>query len=126
MEFKSSPKELMVKWLEALRSGEYEQGKFCLRSETNKFCCLGVLCDVVGKETGTVWEFSPSQNSHRFTSSAATLPNEIGEYIGLAKYDPLGDCDSDALVLMKMNDCGEHTFPEIADHIEKQYLPRLS
>ena len=35
-----------TKWVEALRSGNYEQGKDSLR-EGDQFCCLGVLTDLV-------------------------------------------------------------------------------
>ncbi len=38
--------ELKAKWLEALRSGRYKQGRKYLRDKNNQFCCLGVLCDV--------------------------------------------------------------------------------
>lgn len=37
-----------MKWVEALRSGKYEQGEYQLRTEDDKFCCLGVLCEVRG------------------------------------------------------------------------------
>jgi hypothetical protein len=43
--------ELKAKWLEALRSGAYQQVQGCLKCEINdqpKFCCLGVLCDLTG------------------------------------------------------------------------------
>lgn len=40
-------KKLKKKWVEALLSGEYEQGAGCLEDE-GKYCCLGVLCDVSG------------------------------------------------------------------------------
>lgn len=36
------PKELLAKWLAALRSGEYPQTIGSLR-DSNGFCCLGVL-----------------------------------------------------------------------------------
>ena len=39
-------------WVEALRSGEYEQGTGDLRTGTRTFCCLGVLCDIYHKQTG--------------------------------------------------------------------------
>ena len=39
--------EVKAKWLEALRSGKYKQGQGRLRSRDNKFCCLGVLEDVL-------------------------------------------------------------------------------
>lgn len=38
-------KKIKKLWLKALRSGEYKQGKLALRIK-NKYCCLGVLCDI--------------------------------------------------------------------------------
>lgn len=44
--------ELKVKWIEALRSGKYEQGSLQLGTPGDEwkpqpsFCCLGVLCEV--------------------------------------------------------------------------------
>lgn len=35
-------KELKRKWVKALLSGKYKQGKYWLRNE-GKYCCLGVL-----------------------------------------------------------------------------------
>ena len=42
-------KKLKAKWVKALRSGEYKQGKGYLE-DRGKFCCLGVLADAVGRE----------------------------------------------------------------------------
>ena len=40
-------RELRDKWVKALRSGEYKQGRLRLRDiKTNSYCCLGVLCMV--------------------------------------------------------------------------------
>ena len=39
-------RELKSKWIKALRSGKYKQGKGRLK-KNGKFCCLGVLRDVV-------------------------------------------------------------------------------
>jgi hypothetical protein len=33
-------------WVKALRSGKYSQGRIYLRSSSNQYCCLGVLCDL--------------------------------------------------------------------------------
>lgn len=44
---------LIDKWLAALRGSDYQQGQGYLHySEdgTDKFCCLGVLCDLAGTE----------------------------------------------------------------------------
>jgi hypothetical protein len=46
-------KEIADKWIEALRSGEYEQGIASLQSG-GRFCCLGVLCDLAIKEGNDV------------------------------------------------------------------------
>jgi hypothetical protein len=40
--------ELKDKWIAALRSGKYKQGKYQLRDSDNCYCCLGVLCEVAG------------------------------------------------------------------------------
>ena len=43
--------EIIERWCRALESGEYKQGKGYLCEETDvgpEFCCLGVLCDVMG------------------------------------------------------------------------------
>lgn len=43
--------KLKRKWLKALRSGEYRQGRGQLVTGDGKnFCCLGVLADVMGCE----------------------------------------------------------------------------
>lgn len=39
-------KEIAMRWIEALRSGKYMQGKGRLRSFYDEFCCLGVLCNL--------------------------------------------------------------------------------
>jgi hypothetical protein len=38
-------KEIKKAWVEALRSGKYEQGKHSLKKD-NCYCCLGVLCEI--------------------------------------------------------------------------------
>ena len=36
----------LARWVEALRSGNYEQGKGRLKSLTGQYCCLGVYCEL--------------------------------------------------------------------------------
>lgn len=41
--------ELKKRWVKALRSGKYKQGKNYLRRQTpegDRYCCLGVLCEI--------------------------------------------------------------------------------
>lgn len=43
--------EIFDKWIEALESGQYEQGTECLKWSTDNacsYCCLGVLAEVMG------------------------------------------------------------------------------
>ena len=43
-----SREELRVLWIAALRSGDYRQGKGCLKTPDGAYCCLGVLCEIAG------------------------------------------------------------------------------
>lgn len=40
------------KWVTALTDGSYTQGRASLHTASEKYCCLGVLCDLYIKETG--------------------------------------------------------------------------
>lgn len=94
---------LKRKWVEALRSGEYVQGKQCLQSE-GRYCCLGVLCVVAGIGIG------------RDGSDPAC---GIG-YGPIAKLI-YGNPNESLCDFWLKNDSGQ-TFAEIADWIEGQPL----
>lgn len=93
---------LKAKWIEALRSGKYEQA-YGTMAYGRGYCCLGVLC-VVANEP-----FDPEDDMPRLASLAD---------LGLEPYV--------ANKLAAMNDGqGEyidnsHTFPEIANWLERQ------
>lgn len=95
-----SPQELKQRWVEALRSGRYQQGRGYLRKD-GKYCCLGVLCDVVDS---TGWD------GDTFNERFSLLPYELKQRLNIsnAVEDKLTD----------MNDSGDYTFNEIADWIE--------
>jgi hypothetical protein len=50
--------EIAERWIEALESGDYAQGKLALHvrardangNPVDKFCCLGVLCDLASQD----------------------------------------------------------------------------
>jgi len=44
--------KIAEKWITALESGKYKQGRHYLRNLSDAYCCLGVLCDLYLKETG--------------------------------------------------------------------------
>lgn len=90
--------QIKKQWVEALRSGKYKQGKKCLRSESDTYCCLGVLCDIKQKD---IWK-----NAISFES----MPR--ANILDWAKLDV-----NTAINLAKKNDNGA-SFEEIADWIE--------
>lgn len=49
-DYRKQPLDILNKWVEALRSVKYKQGRDLLRSADNTYCCLGVLCDIEGAE----------------------------------------------------------------------------
>jgi hypothetical protein len=106
---KMNPK-LKQKWVTALRSGDYKQGKGKLCSLANngieRFCCLGVLCDVAGVKR----EPRPDLGFVRYEREATYLPLEFS-------VDPaLWEAQS---YLIRLNDKGV-SFSEIADYIEEK------
>jgi hypothetical protein len=100
--------QLKAKWVEALRSGEYQQGLRALR-KGNSFCCLGVLCDVMGAE----WDKGEDDLN-------ATLNGEKQDYyLAPEALAVVGMTDKEQEVLYGMNDNEGKTFPQIADYIEE-------
>lgn len=108
-------------WVNALRSGEYKQGRGRLRTENNEFCCLGVLCNLhaqahpkfartqlkpsqydraEGLPTNTVLDWAGINNSSDWANKAVSINNEK---LGLACHNDQG-----------------RTFEEIAKAIEEQ------
>jgi hypothetical protein len=100
--------DVKAKWLEALRSGEYKQGREALRTVDNAYCCLGVLCDIVGVE----WTFGArgAYGHYGDTQKVAHPDKRVYEACGLD--------DSHEGTLVEMNDDAGKTFAEIADWIE--------
>lgn len=94
--------EQKQKWIEALRSGSYEQGKSCLRNEEGNYCCLGVLADV----TGTLGTTFNERQGYLFSSDSGQhnihlLPRKSQRE------------------LYHLNDTDGLKFPAIADWIEQ-------
>lgn len=113
-------KEIAEKWIKALRSGEYEQGQGCL-SEGGKYCCLGVLCEILNVpktiDEGTM--------TARYSGYTLGLPVEVRELSGISSLD--GVLPRQYVVgfevvqtLAGLNDIGM-SFNEIADIIEKEW-----
>lgn len=81
-----------VKWIEALRSGKYQQGRCFLKKE-NKYCCLGVLKEITNCKIN--FEIP------NLALDISYLSHEIQS------------------ILVKFNDYENKNFNEIANWIEK-------
>jgi hypothetical protein len=100
-------KEAVREWIVALRSGVYLQGQKCLQSDSHKFCCLGVACDLYGKKNNLEWY--PGSNTYSFMGSNKFLPTTVCNWLEIAP-----DIQDD---LISMNDNGV-PFSKIADYLE--------
>jgi hypothetical protein len=106
--------EMKAKWIEALRSGKYEQGFAQLKTNDNKYCCLGVLCDL---DEETSWGTSTlmpgtfnEMNVNAYMNQINFLPEKLR-----TKYEIMA---GDEKVLIELND-GGFSFEKIADYIEE-------
>ena len=107
--------ELRTKWVAALRSGEYIQGKGALErvveGGTLHNCCLGVLCRVARIPA----DGSENPNLHAFGGNLGALSEEVLTKVGLD--------DGEQRALIALNDAlfpgKENTFAGIADWIEE-------
>ena len=100
--------ELKAKWLEALRSGRYDQTTGKLRNGSC-FCCLGVLCDVFDP---TRWEIDDEWSS----GDGPDQRHEVGVLPSNFRYT-YGIDEVLQNRLIGLNDAGK-TFSEIANYIE--------
>ncbi len=77
-------KTLVKKWIHALESDKYTQGKSRMRTEepsgSNSYCCLGVLCDVVDPSK---WNKLPTGRYYWNHSSFAVPPKSVLHSVGL-------------------------------------------
>ena len=63
------PALVKQKWLEALRSGEYKQGKGLLYNpSSDSYCCIGVLCTINGESKEELVNCPLPMNIKRKTS----------------------------------------------------------
>jgi hypothetical protein len=95
-------REECIKWIEALRSGEYVQGQSHLVNHDGSRCCLGVLKGVCRLDD---------------------IPEEEGELkLGINVYKLPQETQKE---LWRLNDRKMRSFSFIAEYIEDRILPTL-
>jgi hypothetical protein len=104
-------------WVDALRSGEYQQGQGALFTGEG-YCCLGVLCEVAIK-AGLEIEKSKRDSEHwLYDGEAAWLPQSVEKWAGLPDASPDVSLGFERRGLVQMNDGDLAPFSAIADAIE--------
>lgn len=97
-------------WVEALRSGKYQQARGQLKKRGG-MCCLGVACDL--SKLGA-WQEEAYVGPHFDRYDA--LPEAVRDWLGLGSFTGyLGNGES----LASKNDDGR-TFAQLADIIESE------
>lgn len=111
--------EVKKMWVEALRSGEYKQGRGQLRFG-NEYCCLGVLCDLHSEAVGGSW-VKPEPDilwlGSSYDGEESVLPTSVVEWAGLNKTNPVVCILGIDINLIDINDV-YMSFSEIANCIE--------
>ena len=78
--------EEQERWLDALESNEFLQGKNQLHTSEGPrhyYCCLGIACKVMGNYEPEVWSASNAQSTYSYNGATATLPNDVMFRLGL-------------------------------------------
>ena len=127
-------KKYRDKWVKRLKSGYYKQGSGSLLTEKDRFCCLGVLSNIVKKEVGGDWDtdnyfrlknaegkFIYAESEYEEDSGENEfLPRSVAELVGLKGHtNPHVDYKGETTTLADLND-KEVSFKEIAKIIEEQ------
>jgi hypothetical protein len=109
--------KLKKRWIKALRSGKYKQGSGRLQ-EDGKFCCLGVLCELMPKDfewRGTRY-LDLKYNAENLGSFDELRVHELG-------LDKKVIDDGDQITLqsklINMNDNYKKDFNQIANYLER-------
>lgn len=114
------------RWIEALRSGEYQQTQARLRRNQG-YCCLGVLCDLYAKEHGLEWEEHEEHEEYEglklytLNQEGSILPEDVKNWAELDDRHPsvkVGKTEDTPLTYL--NDGQRLNFNQIAQIIEEQ------
>lgn len=113
---KTVSKEDILKWIKALRSGDYKQGKNTLQDH-NGYCCLGVACDI----------FIPKNEQERHINGylMGQFPSQqpkSPEWLKHINEDFSLKFNKSKRALSQLNDLDNYNFKQIADELECVYI----
>jgi len=100
-------KENKKLWIEALRSGKFEQGIGAL-CKNNKYCCLGVLVKVFEEQNKLKFDSQVNSIGYFFFGGETTTPPKVVlDWVRITK--------EQLNLVMALNDNHECTFKSIAN-----------
>ena len=105
-----------ARFIKALRSGKYKQGFGTMRDSNDKFCVLGVLCNLHAQEHPVIAK--KQKYKTEYLGDSASLPMVVQTWAGLSSDNPKLPGVKGQPTLMHLNDSKRLTFPEIATLIE--------
>ena len=129
VEYQLKNKELVKLWVEALRSGKYQQVQYKLREKPEDgggHCCLGVLCEVAKP----MLSLEGTKELEDYLDNRGYPPKEILKLLGQdieiedAKYQYISVQMKDGgfILVLSLNDSYNMTFDQIADLLEQTHL----
>lgn len=111
-------------WVNALRSGEYKQGREVLMNSAGQCCCLGIACELAVKagvplEVEEKYDLMQDVNARFYDDKPHYPPPPVLKWLGLRDdHGTFGGAAESYDCLALRNDQGE-SFEQIADLIEK-------
>lgn len=121
--------DIKQQWVDALTSGEFEQGHEVLRQTHDDgavgFCCLGVLCELHRRATNGAWDLDRYMGAETLPPDAvvkwAGLQGEEDFKIRLRNGRTVFLTDANDGLVSTLSTVRQHTFREIAALIKDQY-----
>lgn len=99
-------------WIPALRSGNYKQGCLVLRDHDDKFCCLGVACDLL--EVRLNLKVSSRDDYITYDNQLSLLPQTVSDFLSMSRDGAYFNEERDRESLAGDNDRGM-SFDQITD-----------
>ncbi len=109
-----------TKWIEALESGKYQQGRTVLHKDTGAMCCLGVAAHILAEENGIVPSVIKAglyTGCYIYQDDATIAPEYVIKALSLR--DALGGGKDGNAALVVLNDDLKYSFAQIAERLRK-------
>jgi hypothetical protein len=119
-------KDIKERWVSLARKNKQHHGRGALRSRDNKFCPLGMLCEMAYAD-GVIGApyFDEDADAYIYggpgaEGSSGVLPKAVMKWAGLEEEDPGLIIDNKRTTITYANDRSMTSFTKIINAIERQ------